>query len=135
MPQEFLAIKCCNCSTYQVQLTKKDSKFTCSVCGFKQPLARVYARSFKAADCRRVVQAYNTAQTRDHLEGDATLENAQADHISPENAQAHDQRAAQGASAWPTGAADKWGRFVSHDQVRQDFMGTFFSLLEFLWRE
>lgn len=57
--QEFLVLLCCECDKFQVQLQKKKTKFTCSVCGFKQPYGRVYATSSKASDCRQLVSEYN----------------------------------------------------------------------------
>lgn len=59
--QEYVCVKCCECLAFQVQIVKKQSNFTCSVCHSKQSILRVFARSNKAKDVREVVQNYNSA--------------------------------------------------------------------------
>ena len=41
--QQFHAVQCCSCSTYQVQQVKKVAKFKCAVCGEKQSVRQVHA--------------------------------------------------------------------------------------------
>jgi hypothetical protein len=62
MPQVFQVIKCVECQAFQVQLEKKSHKFSCTLCNAKQTLQKVYARSSKASDCRKVCQDYNAAR-------------------------------------------------------------------------
>jgi hypothetical protein len=50
------------CQVFQVQLEKKSHKFSCTLCNTKQTLQKVYVRSSKASDCRKVCQDYNAAR-------------------------------------------------------------------------
>lgn len=76
MPQTFLVVQCFQCKAFQSDLEKKSNKWQCKLCGEKQSLQRVYARSHSAKDCRLVVQHYNAARG-DILE-DEDAERAQA---------------------------------------------------------
>lgn len=49
----------CRCRLPFLQPT---SRWACKLCGEKQSLQRVFARSHSAKDCRLVVQRYNTAR-------------------------------------------------------------------------
>lgn len=107
MGQEFLAVRCFQCSKYQVQIVKKScpTKFTCSVCGVQQTLQQVVARSSKAKDCRLVVQAYNEA--RGGHEDEAVWQQDEDDEAGHEpcyQQQHHQagwgQQAAAGATRW-----------------------------------
>ena len=107
MPQEFWALQCCDCHTFQVQQAKQSAKFTCTICGFKQPIGRAYARSAKARDCRAVVQAYNSsrnaAEAAAHEPGD---DQARADEAEEEQG---DYRDGSGDAG---GAGVKWGAWA-----------------------
>ena len=62
MPQDFDAVQCASCSSFQVQqrgATKK--RWTCVVCGEKQSYVRLYA-SGSAKDLRPIVQRLNMAR-------------------------------------------------------------------------
>lgn len=59
MVVEYIAIRCFSCGVFQVQQQKKKNEFQCRVCGTKQSVRKVYARSYKAADIRPLVQEYN----------------------------------------------------------------------------
>lgn len=63
MPSFFVAVRCCECGTFQVQQKGKSKKWRCRApgCGKRQSYVRVYARSGRARDCRGVVQelSYN----------------------------------------------------------------------------
>lgn len=41
MPQEFIVTRCYSCQNFQVHQIRKDSKFTCKVCGLKQSKKKV----------------------------------------------------------------------------------------------
>eukprot|EP01127_Copromyxa_protea_P005106 TRINITY_DN1494_c1_g1_i1.p1 TRINITY_DN1494_c1_g1~~TRINITY_DN1494_c1_g1_i1.p1 ORF type:complete len:301 (-),score=83.85 TRINITY_DN1494_c1_g1_i1:333-1235(-) len=56
---EYLALRCFSCGTFQSHQLRKDSKFSCLICKEKQSYRKVYARSFKAADIRPIVQQFN----------------------------------------------------------------------------
>ncbi|GLC41875.1 hypothetical protein PLESTM_001261100 [Pleodorina starrii] len=100
MPQQFQAVRCYNCSTFQVQQVKKVQIFFCAVCGEKQTIQHIYAISNAAKDIRLHVQRLNT--------GTAAIEQAeeaaawQRLHQVQENEQldgAHPGRQVESASA------------------------------------
>ncbi|PRW57031.1 UPF0544 C5orf45-like protein [Chlorella sorokiniana] len=62
MPQTWLVVQCYQCRAFQVDQEKQAKKWACKLCGEKQSLQRVFARSHSAKDCRLVVQQYNTAR-------------------------------------------------------------------------
>ena len=53
---------CAFCQAFQVQQVKKVAKFSCTLCGSKQSVLRVYAISGSAKDVRGVVQRLNMAR-------------------------------------------------------------------------
>jgi predicted RNA-binding Zn-ribbon protein involved in translation (DUF1610 family) len=59
MVVEYIAVRCFSCNIFQVQQQKKKNVFQCRVCGTKQSVRKVYARAYKAADIRPLVQEYN----------------------------------------------------------------------------
>lgn len=57
--QEYILLKCHSCSTYQVHIDKKSRSFVCSICHIKQSFSRIFGRSTKASDCRKLCSTYN----------------------------------------------------------------------------
>eukprot|EP00177_Eucheuma_denticulatum_P004640 GFKZ01008443.1.p1 GENE.GFKZ01008443.1~~GFKZ01008443.1.p1 ORF type:complete len:288 (-),score=35.67 GFKZ01008443.1:82-945(-) len=57
--QEFYAVQCFQCKQFQVAQKRKDRKFNCKICGNKQSVRKIAARSHKAADVRKFVQQLN----------------------------------------------------------------------------
>ncbi|KAI9002260.1 hypothetical protein BC832DRAFT_110581 [Gaertneriomyces semiglobifer] len=76
------------CRLYQVQQEKKSKKWTCTVCGSKQSLQRVFFASSAASDCRKAVQQLNarkievTEQIQQQIMADRL--NSSANERSPE---------------------------------------------------
>eukprot|EP00090_Calanus_glacialis_P016872 TRINITY_DN26407_c0_g1_i1.p1 TRINITY_DN26407_c0_g1~~TRINITY_DN26407_c0_g1_i1.p1 ORF type:complete len:202 (-),score=71.48 TRINITY_DN26407_c0_g1_i1:182-787(-) len=58
MPQEFQALRCFKCETFQVSQVKKSSKWVCKICQEKQTTKHVYSGG-SGAECRKVVQELN----------------------------------------------------------------------------
>lgn len=48
MPQTWLVVQCYQCKTFQVDQEKKAKKWQCKLCGEKQSLQRIFARSHSA---------------------------------------------------------------------------------------
>ncbi|GIL48741.1 hypothetical protein Vafri_5204 [Volvox africanus] len=65
MPQQFQAVKCYKCNTFQVQQVKKVQKFNCAICGEKQTIQHIYAISNAAKDIRLHVQRLNLGTAAD----------------------------------------------------------------------
>jgi hypothetical protein len=105
--QEFMAVKCCQCSAFQVQQVKQSNKFTCSLCGQKQSVQRMYARSNMARDIREVVQAYNSARSDADAEADQAVLAGPSDWQAGEEAQVGPHQA-----AGPGRAESKWASFA-----------------------
>ena len=60
MPQEFQVLRCFSCETFQVDIVKKKNvKWECKLCRFKQSIKHVYTKSFAAKECRALVQSLN----------------------------------------------------------------------------
>jgi predicted RNA-binding Zn-ribbon protein involved in translation (DUF1610 family) len=56
---EHIVVRCYSCQSFQAQQLRKTNDFVCKMCGAKQSVRKIYARSFKAADIRPIVQEYN----------------------------------------------------------------------------
>uniref|UniRef100_A0A8B9D5R1 MRN complex-interacting protein N-terminal domain-containing protein n=1 Tax=Anser cygnoides TaxID=8845 RepID=A0A8B9D5R1_ANSCY len=54
-------LRCCSCRLFQAQQAKRSAKWSCSVCGQRQALLKVYGRG-SGRDCRHHVQKLNSLQ-------------------------------------------------------------------------
>ncbi|KAM6380192.1 MRN complex-interacting protein isoform 3-T3 [Pluvialis apricaria] len=54
-------LRCCSCRLFQVQQAKRSGKWSCSVCGQRQAVQKVYGQG-SGLDCRRHVQKLNLLQ-------------------------------------------------------------------------
>ncbi|XP_009559915.2 MRN complex-interacting protein [Cuculus canorus] len=54
-------LRCCSCLRFQVQQAKRSGKWSCSVCGQRQTVQKVYGQG-SGLDCRRHVQKLNLLQ-------------------------------------------------------------------------
>ncbi|XP_076206375.1 MRN complex-interacting protein isoform X1 [Aptenodytes patagonicus] len=61
MAQRFWALRCCSCRLFQVQQAKRSGKWSCSVCGQRQAVQKVYGQG-SGLDCRHHVQKLNLLQ-------------------------------------------------------------------------
>ncbi len=63
MKQAYILVHCVECHLFQVHIEKMKTtaKFTCTVCHCTQTIQRIFARSSKASDCRKLCQEYNAA--------------------------------------------------------------------------
>ncbi|KAM9288440.1 MRN complex-interacting protein [Morus bassanus] len=61
MAPRFWALRCCCCRRFQVQQAKRSGKWSCSVCGQRQAVQKVYGQG-SGLDCRRHVQKLNLLQ-------------------------------------------------------------------------
>jgi MRN-interacting protein len=59
---EFHALQCFSCGQFQVCQARKDSKFTCKLCGSRQSVRRIHARADAARPVRERVQRLNLAR-------------------------------------------------------------------------
>lgn len=59
---EFIVVRCYSCEHYQVTQRRADSKFTCKICGSRQSVRTIPARSHNAAQLRPLVQQANMAR-------------------------------------------------------------------------
>ncbi|XP_074012681.1 MRN complex-interacting protein [Numenius arquata] len=57
----FWALRCCRCRLFQVQQVKRSGKWSCSVCGQRQAVQKVYGQG-SGPDCRHHVQKLNLLQ-------------------------------------------------------------------------
>ncbi|KAL4451795.1 hypothetical protein ABPG75_007457 [Micractinium tetrahymenae] len=97
MPQTWLVVCCHACGKFQVDQEKKVKKWQCKVCGEKQSLQRIYARSHSAKDCRQVVQKYNSA--RGEVEAEDTERALQQAYAEAEDGYDEDAACAAGDAA------------------------------------
>ncbi|KAI8105193.1 hypothetical protein M9435_000363 [Picochlorum sp. BPE23] len=84
MKQQYVLVQCLECQLFQVHIEKKKTpaKFTCTVCRCIQTIKRVFAKSCKASDCRKLCQEYNarpqpfnaTATENDSIHNETTQE-------------------------------------------------------------
>ncbi|XP_075297653.1 MRN complex-interacting protein isoform X2 [Opisthocomus hoazin] len=54
-------LRCCSCRRFQAQQAKRSGKWSCSVCGQRQAVQKVYGQG-SGLDCRRHVQKLNLLQ-------------------------------------------------------------------------
>lgn len=62
MSLAFLALQCFSCDAFQVQQAKKVPKWCCVLCGSKQSVRKIFAKSASAKDVRTRVQQLNMAR-------------------------------------------------------------------------
>ncbi len=51
MAQEFVVLNCCSCNRYQVQQSKKATKWLCKVCNHKQSVKQFFGRGSAKQVC------------------------------------------------------------------------------------
>ncbi len=92
MPQQFQAVRCYKCMTFQSQLVKKVQTFCCAICHEKQTIQRVYAISNVAKDIRLHVQRLNmdTAAATELAE-DAAIERLEQQQAAFDEDQEHSE--------------------------------------------
>ena len=110
---EFLCLQCCDCGTFQCQQKRKDSKFSCKVCGKKQSVIKVYGISYKAKDIRGLVMKYNEMRGRDELveQEQVLASNETTEDYSQEG---NTSSLNDGAPARPE--TSKWAQFMEDDK-------------------
>ena len=102
--------------TYQVQRGgKKSPKFACKVCGAKQSVQVVFARTAKAADARKAVQALNQGRADTEARADAA-------HLARAAAgfDGEDAEAPQAAPLHAHGGKSKWAAFLDEAEEFAD---------------
>ena len=65
---EYLALQCAQCRAFVSQQRRKDKKWVCKLCAFKQSITRVYFVSDRAADVRMFIQDANMKRGERELE-------------------------------------------------------------------
>lgn len=71
---EFIVVQCHGCELYQVCQRRKDGKFNCKVCGSKQSVRAILARSENASQLRPVVQNINYARGNAEIDFEHAIE-------------------------------------------------------------
>ncbi|XP_063269510.1 MRN complex-interacting protein isoform X2 [Prinia subflava] len=61
MAQRFWVLRCCRCRRFQGQQAKRSGRWSCSVCGQRQAVQKVYGQG-SGLECRRHVQKLNLLQ-------------------------------------------------------------------------
>nr|XP_054498959.1 MRN complex-interacting protein [Agelaius phoeniceus] len=61
MAQQFWVLRCCCCRRFQGQQAKRSGRWSCSVCGQRQAVQKVYGQG-SGLECRRHVQKLNLLQ-------------------------------------------------------------------------
>ncbi|XP_030813464.1 MRN complex-interacting protein [Camarhynchus parvulus] len=61
MAQRFWVLRCCCCRRFQGQQAKRSGRWSCSVCGQRQAVQKVYGQG-SGLECRRHVQKLNLLQ-------------------------------------------------------------------------
>lgn len=97
-------MRCYSCEHYQVTQRRADSKFTCKICGSRQSVRNIPARSHNAAQLRPLVQRANMAR------GDAQLLFDQFQQSSPEPDSDHTSNHEQAEETVPI--PSRWTPYV-----------------------
>ncbi|KAM6251229.1 MRN complex-interacting protein [Porphyrio hochstetteri] len=117
MAPQFWALRCCSCRLFQVQQAKRSGKWSCSVCGQRQTVQKVYGQG-SALDCRHHVQKLNL------LQGEAEEAIGQASRCLEESVSDGKNTAAQceDSSVQQEGRAEisRWSKYLDKDSEEQE---------------
>lgn len=123
---EHVAVRCYSCQSFQAQQLRKTNDFVCKMCGAKQSVRKIYARSFKAADIRPIVQEYN--MKRGEIEEDeAQLKVVQVELRAQQRTEHVTEHMTSSAAPQWSGKSSEWDQFL--DEVRSVTRGTSVNLM------
>lgn len=116
---EHIVVRCYSCQSFQAQQLRKTNDFVCKMCGSKQSVRKIYARSFKAADIRPIVQEYN--MKRGEIEEEAatnTLKQVEERVLRTESEGSYNNapHTNQNNSNTPRDQTNEWAQFL--EEVR-----------------
>lgn len=114
MAQQFQALRCCFCTTFQVQQVKKSKKWSCKLCTEKQSVLKVYGQG-SGADCRKHVQRLNMLQGLKMQEMEATTWPTEEGADSSQDCQPQTVSAESGQSH----AASRWNVYLDQKLVEE----------------
>nr|XP_047913277.1 MRN complex-interacting protein [Anser cygnoides] len=113
-------LRCCSCRLFQAQQAKRSAKWSCSVCGQRQALLKVYGRG-SGRDCRHHVQKLNS------LQGEAEEAIARTARCIEESVNDNENTAAHGedSSVQQEGRVEvsRWSKYLdkgSEDQEEEE---------------
>ncbi|XP_035194457.1 MRN complex-interacting protein isoform X2 [Oxyura jamaicensis] len=113
-------LRCCSCRLFQAQQAKRSAKWSCSVCGQRQALLKVYGRG-SGRDCRHHVQKLNS------LQGEAEEAIARTTRCIEESVNDNENIAARGedSSVQQEGRIEvsRWSKYLdkgSEDQEEEE---------------
>jgi small-conductance mechanosensitive channel len=95
---------------FQVQMVRKDKKWTCKTCGSKQSIIKVFASSTKASEVRPIVQQLN--MKRGTLEEEMTKElNGHEEEDSFQTMPTNQTKEEM---------VEKWGKYLDNDESEEE---------------
>ncbi|XP_009465138.1 PREDICTED: UPF0544 protein C5orf45 homolog [Nipponia nippon] len=113
----FWALRCCSCRLFQVQQAKRSGKWSCSVCGQRQAVQKIYGQG-SGLDCRHHVQKLNL------LQGEAEEAIGWASRCVEESVNDSKNVAAQceDSSVQQEGRAEvsRWSKYLDKDSEDQE---------------
>ncbi|XP_078267789.1 MRN complex-interacting protein [Rhinoraja longicauda] len=114
MAQQFQALRCCFCTTFQVQQVKKSKTWNCKLCAEKQSVLKVYGLG-SGADCRKHVQRLNMLQGLKMQAVEATTWPTEEAADSSQYCQPQAVHAESGQSQ----AASRWNVYLDQKPVEE----------------
>ncbi|XP_064885876.1 MRN complex-interacting protein isoform X1 [Columba livia] len=117
MAQRFWVLRCCSCRRFQVQQAKRSGKWSCSVCGQRQAVQKIYGQG-SGPDCRHHVQKLNL------LQGKAEEAIGQTHRCVEESVNARKNIAAQHEDSLVqqegTAEVSRWSKYLDKDSEGQE---------------
>ncbi|XP_065705150.1 MRN complex-interacting protein isoform X2 [Patagioenas fasciata] len=117
MAQRFWVLRCCSCRRFQVQQAKRSGKWSCSVCGQRQAVQKIYGQG-SGLDCRHHVQKLNL------LQGKAEETIGQTYRCVEESVNARKNIAAQCEDSLVqqegTAEVSRWSKYLDKDSEDQE---------------
>ncbi len=120
MPQVFQVVRCCECSTYQVDIKKSSTnKWTCKLCNTKQSLKQVYFEG-ESSECRDKVRLFNQLRLeaenkKDELRLDYVMQKANS--YNQEEEEVEEEEVVSNENFRPR--VSKWAKYL--DSSDKDF--------------
>lgn len=127
MPQEFHVVRCCECTTFQVDIKKySTNKWTCKICNTKQTLKQVFFMG-SSSECRVKIKELtelriNEDTKNDQLRLEFVMNGGLNEYQSATNNQNHNNNCATAtASLGQQPKQSKWEKYLKHENNDRDF--------------
>ncbi|KAK8832828.1 hypothetical protein WA577_001646, partial [Blastocystis sp. JDR] len=111
---EYIVVCCYECKLFQGQQVNKQKKFTCKVCGAKQSVRHIFAKTDYPKNIRSIVQELNQKRVQmEEVGKDNQPEEESDDYIKPNTNREEDQPSLEGKES-------RWAPFMAEYQQKEE---------------